>query len=85
MFSRLIRWLAVGLCVAVAARGAIALEPPPAAPPTDEAKGGAAPRIAFDAVNVNIGDVVHGLDAVATFTYRNTGDAPLHILSAKPG
>jgi hypothetical protein len=34
---------------------------------------------------VNLGDVVHGQDAVATFTYHNTGDAPLHILSAKPG
>jgi len=46
---------------------------------------GPAPRIAFDAKDVNLGDVVHGQDAVATFTYRNTGTAPLHILSAKPG
>ena len=52
----------------------------PAAPPA-----GPAPRIVFDAKDVNLGDVVHGQDAVATFTYHNTGSAPLHILSAKPG
>ena len=44
-----------------------------------------APHITFDAKDVNLGDVVHGKDAVATFTYHNTGNAPLHILSAKPG
>jgi hypothetical protein len=38
-----------------------------------------------DSLTVNLGDVVRGEDAVATFTYRNTGNAPLHILSAKPG
>ena len=34
---------------------------------------------------VNLGDIVRGQDAVATFTYHNTGEGPLHILSAKPG
>jgi hypothetical protein len=52
----------------------------PAAPPT-----GPSPHIKFDSTNVNLGDVVHGEDAVAIFTYHNTGDLPLHILSAKPG
>jgi hypothetical protein len=46
---------------------------------------GPTPHIAFDAKDVNLGDVVHGQDAVATFTYHNTGSVPLHILSAKPG
>ena len=43
------------------------------------------PRVKFDAVEQNLGDVARGEDAVATFTYRNVGDAPLKILSAKPG
>lgn len=51
----------------------------PTPPPTD------GPRLKFDAVDLNLGDVVRGGDAVATFTYHNTGNAPLKILSAKPG
>ena len=46
---------------------------------------GSGPRLKFDAVDVNLGEIVRGQDAVATFTYRNVGDAPLKILSAKPG
>jgi len=69
----------LGLFVASGARAVFAEEPAPAAPV------GPAPHIKFDATDVNLGDVVHGADAVATFTYHNTGDAPLHILSAKPG
>lgn len=45
----------------------------------------AGPRIQFEATEVDLGDVVHGQDAVATFTYRNTGTVALRILSAKPG
>jgi len=64
-------------------------EPPPAnagaATPADQAASGETPQIKFDATEVNLGDVIRGNDAVATFTYRNTGTAPLHILSAKPG
>ena len=43
------------------------------------------PRLKFDAVELNIGDVVRGNDATASFTYHNVGNAPLKILSAKPG
>ncbi|HEX4825285.1 MAG TPA: DUF1573 domain-containing protein [Candidatus Polarisedimenticolaceae bacterium] len=43
-----------------------------------------APHIAFDVTDVNAGDVIRGTDAVAVFTYRNTGTAPLHITAAKP-
>lgn len=81
---------ALALCVAVTSRGALA-DPPvvPAPPPNPPAAvappSGPAPHIKFDATNVNLGDVVRGEDAVATFTYHNTGDVPLHILSAKPG
>ena len=69
----------LGLFLSLGARAVFAEEPAPAAPE------GPAPRIKFDATEVNLGDVVHGQDAVATFTYHNTGDAPLHIVSAKPG
>jgi hypothetical protein len=69
---------------AVADPPAVPAPPPnpvaPTAPPT-----GPSPHIKFDSTNVNLGDVVHGEDAVATFIYHNTGDLPLHILSAKPG
>ena len=42
-------------------------------------------RLRFESVEQNLGDVVRGQDVVATFTYKNLGDAPLRILSAKPG
>jgi hypothetical protein len=58
-------------------------EPAPAAEPAPPA--GPSPHIQFDATELDLGEVVRGQDAVATFTYRNTGAAPLHILSAKPG
>ena len=54
------------------------------APPASPAPGDG-PRLKFDAVDLNLGDVVRGEDAVATFTYHNVGNAPLKILSAKPG
>lgn len=77
-----------GLWVAFASGGALAQEAAPATPASPTAPAipaGPAPHIKFDATEVNLGDVVHGEDAVATFTYHNTGSAPLHILSAKPG
>lgn len=83
MFRRVVSLLVVGLFVAYGAPAVFSEEPAAAAPaPAPE---GPAPRIKFDATDVNLGEVVHGQDAVATFTYHNTGTAPLHILSAKPG
>ena len=78
MFSRTAMMVA-GQCVLSAALAVAADQPAPATP------AGASPHITFDAKDVNLGDIVHGQDAVAVFTYRNTGTAPLHILSAKPG
>jgi hypothetical protein len=43
------------------------------------------PRLKFESVEQNLGDVVRGEDVVATFTYKNVGDTPLKILTAKPG
>jgi len=79
LIRRAFSFFVVLLCVALAAHEANAQEPAPAAP------AGPAPHIRFDAIEVNVGDVVRGQDAVATFTYQNTGSAPLRILSAKPG
>jgi hypothetical protein len=79
MIRRAVMPLVVGLFAGVVASAVCAQAPAPAAP------AGPAPHITFDAKDVNLGDVVHGKDAVATFTYHNTGTAPLHILSAKPG
>ncbi len=80
---------AVFAAAAFAARPALAADPAPslapAATPAPAAPEAPAPHIKFDQTDINLGDVVHGQDAVATFTYRNTGNAPLHILSAKPG
>jgi len=76
---------------AVLARPAAPTQPPPAPPPDSSpaaepaAPAGPAPHIQFDVTELDLGDVIHGQDAVATFTYRNTGAAPLHIKSAKPG
>jgi len=79
MIRRIAGFCVVGLYAAFAARASLAQEPAPAAP------AGPAPHIKFDSTDLALGDVVHGQDAVATFTYHNTGDAPLHILTAKPG
>jgi hypothetical protein len=79
MIRRAVNLFVLGLFVAFGSSAVFAEEPAPAAP------AGPAPHIKFDATEVNVGDVVHGKDAVATFTYHNTGSAPLHILSAKPG
>lgn len=88
MIRRAVGSVALSVCAMFATRVAPAQQPVPqlqagtAAPAVPDAP---APHIKFDAVDVNLGDVVHGQDAVATYTYHNTGDAPLHILSAKPG
>ena len=79
MYRRVVQPFIVGLFALCVAHAASAQERAPAAP------AGPAPRITFDAKDANLGDVVVGQDALATFTYRNTGTAPLHILSAKPG
>ena len=86
---RFLAWVC-GAVLAGAASAATPAEPPKladaanAAAPAAAAPG-EAPKIAFDKTELDLGDIVRGDDAVATFTYHNTGSAPLHILSAKPG
>jgi|RhiMethySRZTD1v2_1073278.scaffolds.fasta_scaffold317198_2 hypothetical protein len=70
------------LCLAVLLAGAAAAA---ADAPVSGGVPADGPRLKFDTVDLNLGDVVRGDDAVATFTYHNTGNAPLKILSAKPG
>jgi hypothetical protein len=79
MIRRTVNSVVIALCAMFAVNTAFTEEPAPK--PAD----GPVPHIKFDALDINLGDVVHGQDAVATFTYHNTGTAPLHILSAKPG
>ncbi len=79
MNRRFLNLFVLGLFVACGSSALLAEELPKAAPE------GPAPHIKFDATEVNLGDVIRGQDAVAIFTYHNTGNAPLHILSAKPG
>ena len=88
MVSRSIRPLAAALAAGLALVGASAKAPPAATPAPAKAPAQAAagtPHIKFETTEVKLGQVVHGQDAVATINYQNTGDAPLHILSAKPG
>ncbi|HEX4825287.1 MAG TPA: hypothetical protein VFV19_13355 [Candidatus Polarisedimenticolaceae bacterium] len=78
------------VCGIVLAGAALAAAPAPEAPkpaegPNPSTTTGPQPKIAFDKTELDLGDVVRGDDAVATFTYHNAGTAPLHILSAKPG
>jgi hypothetical protein len=82
------RW-AFALAIGLGSLPAFAREAAPTPATPDQLAVEAAPdsgaRIAFESVNVNLGDVVRGQEAVATFTYQNKGTGPLHILSAKPG
>ena len=58
---------------------------PAAGNPVAAAPVGPAPKIHFDSTNLDLGNVKKGDDAVAEFVFKNEGDAPLKILSAKPG
>jgi hypothetical protein len=77
------RFLPIVLLLAGAV--AFATDAPVGVAPAPVPVPGDGPRLKFDAVDLNLGDVVRGEDAVATFTYHNVGNAPLKILSAKPG
>jgi hypothetical protein len=45
----------------------------------------AQPSFRVEQANLDLGTVRAGEDAVATFVFRNDGQAPVKILSAKPG
>jgi len=85
--SRFLAWVCGAVLAGAASAHALAQEPPkPAnAGSANAPVPGAVPKITFDKTELDLGDIVRGDDAVAAFTYHNTGSAPLHILSAKPG
>jgi len=43
------------------------------------------PHATFENAEVDAGEVTRGKDVAVTFVVRNTGDAVLRIISAKPG
>jgi hypothetical protein len=75
------RIAAAAWLVAVALPGAA---PTPAqAPPADEVA--TPPRMEVEKDVIDLGDVVRGEEAVASFAVRNDGGETLRILKAKPG
>jgi len=66
---------------ATIATPAIAPAPAPAPP----RQPGPRPLLVPESISLNLGEVKEGEDAVGTFKLRNTGDAELKILSARPG
>lgn len=56
--------------------------PPPESPAAESAP---APRLVLDSKVIDLGRLVRGESAEASFALRNEGDAVLRILRAKPG
>ena len=76
----------LALCIAVPL---VARAAPPATqePKKEEAAPAAKPggKLEVESLTVDVGDVVRGQEAKATFTLKNVGTETLKILSAKPG
>ena len=84
--SKVLAWVCGAMLAGAGSLHGFAQEAPkPAGAGAPPAAAGPAPKITFDKTELDLGDIVRGNDAVAAFTYHNTGTAPLHILSAKPG
>lgn len=62
-----------------------AVTPAPPAPPATAVPAGPHGALLVENMNLHVGDVKEGDDAVGVFKLKNTGDAELKILSAKPG
>ena len=85
--------LILALVPATAARAAAAKTPPEetVVPQAGDIKVPEGPattaggRITVDSPTVDAGEIVRGKLATAVFEIRNTGTAPLKIISAKPG
>jgi hypothetical protein len=69
------------------AEGPLRLAPSrtPAAPAAAPAAPAVPPMLVVEKETVDLGDVVRGAKAEATFVLRNTGKIPIKILSARPG
>ncbi len=75
------RWfnLVATAIVAVAPTAGLAVERPTVA---GAPSGG---RVSIEQEVIDLGEVVRGATATATFVLRNTGEETLHVFSAKPG
>ena len=78
------------LLLAAAAAPAAEKAPAPGTPPAAPASqgtgpAGPAPVVSFEALNLDLGAVPEGQDAVGTFVVRNSGKAELKLLQVKPG
>ena len=59
--------------------------PPAAGQVAPAAPAGPVPAVAFESLNLDLGAIPEGEDAVGTFVVRNNGKAELQLLSVKPG
>ena len=66
------------------APGAPAAPAAPVAAPA-AAPGAPAPAASFETLNIDLGSIPEGDDAVGTFVVKNTGKAELKLLQVKPG
>ena len=88
-----LRILLPALVLAVVAVHAtsLAAEPPkpprltPSPPPAAPAAPAVPAMLVVEKETVDLGDVVRGAQAEATFVLKNTGTVPVKILSARPG
>ncbi len=86
------RPFAMLLPLLLAAAAALAAEkaPAPGAPAAPvaapaAAPGAPAPAASFETLNIDLGSIPEGDDAVGTFVVKNTGKAELKLLQVKPG
>ena len=59
--------------------------PPPVPAAQPEGPAAPAPAVAYEALNLDLGAIPEGQDAVGTFVVRNNGKAELKLLQVKPG
>ena len=75
-------WFApLALALALAAPG----QNPQTIAPAAGTAGEQAPHASFEKIELDAGEVTRGQDLPFTFVVKNTGEAVLKILSAKPG
>ncbi len=84
-FAVLLPLLMAAAAVPAAEKAPAAGAPPAPAVVPVAAPGAPAPAAAFEALNVDLGSIPEGDDAVGTFVVKNTGNAELKLLQVKPG
>ena len=78
-------WGSLLLCALVLVCGPAAAQSPPPESDTAAAESKPAPRLVVENKEIDLGQLVRGESAEASFVLRNDGDAVLRILRAKPG